>query len=243
MSDPNPTKLSIIIPVLNEATNILRTISAAQTGTNIEIIVVDGGSTDGTLELVKTLSVQVVQTTPNRALQMNTGATLATGDILLFLHADTRLPSHFDPWVRQTLANPGTIAGAFQLKIDAKTPSLRLIEKGVNWRSRSLQMPYGDQAIFLKTTTFQDIGGFPPLPIMEDFELMRQLRRQGHIEIVPTSVVTSGRRWQKLGVLKTTLLNQLVILGYLLKISPQQLASWYRQHPKTARDCQKSELF
>ena len=233
-----PVKISIIIPVLNEAKAIAQTIHQAQNATAVEIIVVDGGSTDGTIQAAN--HVQVLTAPPGRATQMNAGAAAASGDILLFLHADTHLPPEFDTWVRQTLAQPGIIAGAFELKIDGQNPGLRLVEKMVNLRSRYLQMPYGDQAIFLKTTTFQQLGGFPSQPIMEDFELMRRLQRMGKIAmakrravgIAPLPVLTSARRWQKLGILKTTLINQIVIIAYFLGVSPNRIASWYRQNHK-----------
>jgi rSAM/selenodomain-associated transferase 2 len=160
---------------------------------------------------------------------MNAGAAVATGEILLFLHADTHLPTQFERLVRQALQNAGTVAGAFELKIDAQLRGLRLVERMVNVRSRFLSMPYGDQAIFLKATVFHEIGGFPDLPIMEDFELMLRLKRLGRITIVPAPVLTSGRRWQKLGVVKTTLINQLIIAGYFLGIPPAQLVRWYRR--------------
>lgn len=220
-------KISIIIPVLNEAPTIAKAISTAQNAENVEIIVVDGGSSDGTPEIAKSLGVRVLFTTPGRAAQMNAGAAAATGDILLFLHADTRLPIGFDIWARQALAKAGTVGGAFLLEIDALSKSLRLVETGVNWRSRFLQMPYGDQAIFLKTATFEILGGFPDLPLMEDFEFVRRLKKQGRIEIVPQPVLTSARRWQQLGVLKTTAINQIVIIAYFLGVSPDRLAFWY----------------
>jgi hypothetical protein len=108
--------------------------------------------------------------------------------------------------------------------------SLRLIEFGINWRSRWLQMPYGDQAIFLKPQLFYALGGFPDIPIMEDFEFMLHLRQLGRIVIIPVPVLTSARRWQKLGVFKTTLINQVAIIAYFLRIPPKQIAQWYRQH-------------
>ncbi len=164
---------------------------------------------------------------------MNIGAKSASGDILLFLHADTSLPANFETMVAKVFAsqsNSQPVAGAFELRINLPCLSLRLIEIGVNWRSHLLQMPYGDQAIFLKSSLFYDIGGFPDLPIMEDFELMLRLKRLGRIAIIPVPVLTSGRRWQKLGVLKTTLINQAAIIAYLMHIPPQQIAHWYHQH-------------
>ncbi len=221
-------KISIIIPVLNEAAALPKTLTSIQKGSNIEIIVVDGGSEDETVAIAQSYGIKVLSSPPGRAKQMNNGAAVATGDILLFLHADTRLPKNFDTSVRQSLQIQNTIAGAFELKIDIDMPSLRLIEKMVNWRSRYLQMPYGDQAIFLKASIFHEIGCFPEMPIMEDFELVRRLQPLGKIEIIPAPVVTSGRRWQKLGVLKTTLINQLIILGYFLGVPTAKLACWYR---------------
>jgi rSAM/selenodomain-associated transferase 2 len=229
-------KLTIVIPTFNEASRIEKTLAISQAAANAEInaeiIVVDGGSHDRTVQIAQAAGVKVLQSRPGRAYQMNEGASAAIGDILLFLHADTQLPQGFDAMICAALSQPTTIAGAFSLKIDASLWSLRLVEWGVNLRSRLLQMPYGDQAIFLRAETFRAIGGFPDLPIMEDFELIRQLKQQGQIAILPASVVTSGRRWQKLGVLQTTLINQSIILAYLWGISPTQIAHWYRTKPK-----------
>lgn len=228
MSDVR-ARISIIIPVLNETANRIKsTLASVQNAENVEVIVVDGGSHNETVAIVQSWGVKVLSSTAGRACQMNVGATAATGDILLFLHADTSLPSGFEKLVPLTLAQSGTVAGAFEIKIDSPMRSLRLVERMVNWRSRFLSLPYGDQAIFLKAAVFQDVGGFPDLPIMEDFELIRCLRRLGRIAIVPTPVLTSARRWHKLGVLKTTLINQIVILGYFLGVSPSQLVKFYR---------------
>ncbi len=224
--------ISIIIPVLNEVSTIAQTISTAQIGKDIEIIVVDGGSNDGTTELVKSLDIKLIYSLAGRSIQMNCGAKAATGNILLFLHGDTFLPLNFDQLLREILAKPKIIAGAFELAIRGRKRSLRIVEKMVNWRSRYLQMPYGDQGIFLPAKIFQEIGGFPEIPIMEDFELIRKLRKRGTIGIVSKPVLTSGRRWQKLGIFKTTLINQVVIIAYLLGVSPKRLAQWYRSHFK-----------
>ncbi len=224
--------ISIIIPVLNEVSTIAQTISTAQIGKDIEIIVVDGGSNDGTTELVKSLDIKLIYSLAGRSIQMNCGAKAATGNILLFLHGDTFLPLKFDELLKEILAKPNIIAGAFELGIRGRKRNLRIVEKMVNWRSRYLQMPYGDQGIFLPAKIFEEIGGFPEIPIMEDFELIRKLRKRGEIGIVSKPVLTSGRRWQKLGIFKTTLINQVVIIAYLFGVSPKRLAQWYRSHFK-----------
>ncbi|MEH2368862.1 TIGR04283 family arsenosugar biosynthesis glycosyltransferase [Nostoc sp.] len=222
-------KISIIIPAINEAGNIKKAIATTQANLNIEVIVVDGGSSDDTVAIAQSLNVKVISSSPGRAVQMNAGAVAASGEILLFLHADTLLPTGFDEMIRTALQQPGTVAGAFKLRIDASRLSLRWVEWGVNVRSHFYQMPYGDQAIFLTKEVFQQIGCFPELPIMEDFELMRRLKGIGHIVIISTPVVTSARRWLQKGVLKTTLLNQIVIIAYLLGVSPERICSWYRR--------------
>lgn len=239
--------VSVIIPVLNEANGIEQVIQALQAQAlqaslevivkeTIEVIVVDGGSRDETVALASALGVRVILAEQGRAAQMNAGAKVAAGEILLFLHADSILPPQFVASIQQVLAQPNTIAGAFELRIAAPEPSLRWIERGVNWRSRWLQLPYGDQAIFLKAETFWQLGGFAQLPIMEDFELVRRLQKLGKIAIAPSAVTTSARRWQKLGMVKTTAINQLVILAYFLGVPPTQLARWYGRSVPASQD-------
>ncbi len=225
-------KISIIIPVLNEADNIAATLNIIPVIENIEIIVVDGGSSDDTVNIAKTFPAHIVLANSGRAQQMNAGAAIATGDILLFLHGDSRLPAQFIPAISAIMKRPDVIAGAFALQIAAPDPGLRWVEKLANWRSRHLQLPYGDQAIFLRTQTFHQLGGFPEQPIMEDFELVRRLQKLGKIAIVPAPVLTSARRWQKLGIGKTTLINQCIIAAYLLGVSPSRIVHWYRAQGK-----------
>ncbi|HBE20585.1 MAG TPA: glycosyltransferase [Cyanobacteria bacterium UBA11149] len=222
-------KISIIIPVLNEAISLSRVIQRLADVSHIETIVVDGGSQDETVNIAKSFGIDVICTTPGRASQMNAGAAIATGDILLFLHGDTILPANFDNLIRETLEDSQVIAGAFELRIDSQRRGLRLIEKMVNLRSHFFSLPYGDQGIFITRAVFQDMGGFPDLPIMEDFALIRSLRKRGKIAIIPASVITSGRRWEKLGVVKTTVINQMIVIGYFIGIPPHQLVGWYRK--------------
>jgi rSAM/selenodomain-associated transferase 2 len=224
------SRISIILPVLNEAANLQRAIDSTQPSNDVEVIVVDGGSTDDTCQVAVELGVQLITSPAGRSRQMNLGAAAATGDILLFLHGDSRLPLGFDRLIRQTMSvNQPPIAGAFRLGIEATQVSLRWVERGVNWRSQICQMPYGDQGIFLRAKVFNEIGGFPDLPIMEDFELMRRLRQRGKISIVSQPVMTSARRWLQKGILKTTLINQLMVLGYLGGVSPTRLVELYRR--------------
>lgn len=181
-------RISVIIPVLNEAEDIAAAIASIK---NVEVIVVDGGSQDSTVQIAKELGVKVlVFDTASRAQQMNAGAQTATGDILLFLHADTRLPIQFDTMVYRAMAR-NIVAGAFALRIDSALWRLRLVEIGINMRSRLFALPYGDQAIFLNAQLFHELGGFANLPIMEDFELICRLRRGGRIAIISTPVITS----------------------------------------------------
>lgn len=227
--------ISIIIPVLNEAHIIKSTLEKLQSYRDVEIIVVDGGSQDDTVAIAQTTGVKTITVTGGRATQMNRGAEIAQGNILLFLHIDTQLPTNFIESITQTLEQPKVVAGAFELAIAGKKRSLRWIEILVKIRSHLLSLPYGDQAIFIAKETFSAIGEFYEMPIMEDFELMQRLKRQGKIAIAPAAVVTSDRRWQKLGVWQTTMVNQLVIAGYYLGISPDKLSLFYRSRGKNGK--------
>lgn len=229
----NPEKsaetLSIIIPTLNEQSTIAETLNGIGNRA-AEIIVADGGSTDHTIEQAQAAEARVLVFPHGRAAQMNSAALAATGSTVLFLHADTRLPKGFAADVFQALRLPDIAAGAFSLKIDADGSRFRMVSALANFRSRRLQMPYGDQALFMKRDTFIRLGGFANFPIMEDFELVLRLRRRhGGIITLNREVTTSSRRWQRLGVLRTTLINQLMIAGYCLQISPSRLAAFYKK--------------
>lgn len=190
---------------------------------------VDGGSRDDTIAIARQTKATVISVIgKGRAGQMNAGAEIAQGNILLFLHADTQLPANFLSLVTKTLDRPGVIAGAFELAIVGTKPGLRWIETLVKMRSHLFSLPYGDQAIFITKPAFLKLGGFADLPIMEDFEFIKRAQKQGKVAIAPAAVSTSGRRWQKLGVWQTTAINQLIIAGYYLGISPKKLANFYR---------------
>jgi rSAM/selenodomain-associated transferase 2/rSAM/selenodomain-associated transferase 1 len=222
-------RISVIIPTLNEADNIAFAIESAKTGTNVEIIVADAGSEDGTAEVVRALGVEVIRLSPGRAEQQNSGAARATGGILLFLHGDCTLPRDFDRDIRRALARPGVVAGGFHLRIDMDHWGIRTIEALGNWRSRVWGLPYGDQGLFLRKTLFDEIGGFPDMEIMEDYVLMRTLSRRGRVAVLPTQVTAHSRRWKSMGILRTTLINQAIILGHFLRVPPRVLAKWYRR--------------
>ena len=221
--------VSVIVPALNEDEHISATISAVQTARVAEIIVVDGGSSDRTVELALGCGVKVLRSQKGRSTQMNAGARHAAGDILLFLHADTLLPMNWCEHVVSTLDVPGVSAGAFLLRLDGNLRSLRIIERLANIRSNLLQMPYGDQAIFLRKEMFRRIGGFPDIPVMEDFELVKKLRKQGKINLLSLSAVTSSRRWSQLGIWKTTAINQIMVLGNLIGLPLDRLARLYQK--------------
>jgi hypothetical protein len=222
------SSISIIIPALDEAARIGRTVAGLAGVPGVEVIVADGGSRDATARIAAVHGAQVVVTSPGRALQMNGGAAAARGEILLFLHADTLLPEGFADEIRRLLARPGVVAGGFRLAISGKDRGLRLVEGVANWRAEKLQLPYGDQGLFLRADLFREIGEFPAQPIMEDVAFVRTLRRRGRIAISPLAAVTSGRRWRQRGLIRVTLLNQAMLLGYLLHLPPDRLARWYR---------------
>jgi rSAM/selenodomain-associated transferase 2 len=217
----NKNKITVIIPVLNEAAMIERTLDRLG---EVEIIVVDGGSEDETVNLVRQKKIEVIISPyRNRAYQMNLGAQKARGEILFFLHGDTLVPSDYAQIIAALLSREEAIAGEEKL--------LTWVARVVNWRSRVFSLPYGDQGIFIKTEVFRELGGYANLAIMEDFELVQRLRKKGKIAIAPVAVITSARRWQRLGIVRTTLLNQLIILGYYLGVPASTLARWYGRKP------------
>jgi rSAM/selenodomain-associated transferase 2/rSAM/selenodomain-associated transferase 1 len=221
--------LSVIIPALNEEAQLGATLLALQRDPPHEIIVADGGSIDRTVEVARAHDAIVLPTAGGRGRQMNFGAEVATGGVLLFLHADTILPANYLELIRATLARPGLVGGAFQFALEGAFTGRRLIERSTNWRARVRQMPYGDQGLFLRREVFDQVGGFPDQPIMEDYEFVRRLRRLGGIAIADGTATTSGRRWQRLGPWRTTLINSLMVLGYRIGVSPARLAKWYRR--------------
>jgi rSAM/selenodomain-associated transferase 2 len=227
--------ISIIIPTLNEEQLIgpcLDRLLAQQnncsgSGDTAEIIVVDGGSTDQTIPEVSKRKVRVINSEPGRGTQQHRGAEAAHGDILLFLHCDTELPETFPEDICSALQGKAVAAGAFRLAINGKGGGFRCIEAGILLRSQLFALPYGDQALFMRRETYFAAGGFPQQPIMEDVALVHRLKKLGKIAITHTHVTTSARRWQQHGLVKTTLVNQLMLLGRAIGIPSQQLARFY----------------
>jgi uncharacterized protein len=227
--DADLSRVSVIIPALNEAEHIAATLQSVRAGRPHEIILADGGSTDATRALAEAAGATVIQSKPGRARQMNAGAARATGNVILFLHADTLLPDGWSATAQEILARTGVVAGAFGFRIAGQFAGQRLVEWATNLRSRWLQKPYGDQAQFMRRAVFEELGGFADLPIMEDYELNQRLRKRGRIATTSLTAITSGRRWKKLGVARTTLINKIVIAGYHLGVCPKKLARLYRR--------------
>lgn len=220
--------LSVVVPTLNEEKHIASTLDAAAS-LDAEIIVSDGGSTDRTVEIARKSGARVVIGARGRAAQQNRGAAVTRGEVLLFLHADTRLPSAFVNHIFDTLMDRRTVLGAFRFATDVNTSVMRWIAFWTNLRSNWLQLPYGDQGLFIRKSDFNEIRGFPVVPIAEDLYLARQMNRKGRIAIAQATAVTSGRRWQQLGALRTTLINTVIAAGCLAGIPPSRLASLYGQ--------------
>lgn len=230
-NDNDLSRISVIIPALNEAAHIAATLEKARKCSPHEIIVVDGGSTDATCAVAQKSGATVIHSKPGRARQMNAGAARAKGNALLFLHADTLLPNDWSRVVRELLGQPGVVAGSFEFRVAESFAGRWLVEWTTNLRSRWLQNPYGDQTQFLRRGLFEELGGFADLPIMEDYELNQRLRRVGRIATADAVAITSGRRWKRLGIVKTTLTNKLMIAGFHLGVCPHKLARIYRRSP------------
>ncbi|HYN62426.1 MAG TPA: TIGR04283 family arsenosugar biosynthesis glycosyltransferase [Rubrivivax sp.] len=221
--------LSIVVPALDEAAGIAATLQALAPlrARGAEVIVVDGGSRDGTPRLAAPLADRVLCSPRGRARQMNAGAAVAGGTLLLFLHADTRLPGSADAALRDAVAR-GAAWGRFDVRIDGRPMMLRLVAALMNLRSRLSGIATGDQAIFVRRDVFQRIGGFPDQPLMEDIEVSRRLRALAPPCCLRQRVTTSGRRWQTRGVWRTIVLMWRLRWRYWRGASPQALAEAYR---------------
>ncbi len=226
--------ISVVIPVFREEESINSSIDSLQSMSFdgvIEIIVVDGDPGGQTVKAIRSNRVLQVSSEKGRGKQMNRGASLATGELLLFLHADTRLPRGGLDQIRAVMQNSGYVGGSFNLGISSDRFCFRLIEKAASIRSRITRVPYGDQGMFVRKDFFLAMGGFRELPLMEDVEFMLRVRRYGaKIHILNERVETSPRRWEQEGVLSCTLRNWTVTVLYMLGVSPYRLAQFYPDH-------------
>jgi len=221
-------RFSIIIPALNESSLIENTLSALPRRADTERIVVDGGSSDQTAALARPFADKVLVAEAGRARQLNRGARAAAGHILIFLHADSRLPEDALDMIAKALEAPAVAGGAFDLAIDSPRWALRLVASAANLRTRLTGVPYGDQGIFVRRSVFEQLGGFPEWPLLEDLEFSRRIKTVGKVVLLSKPVTVSSRRWDKEGVGYTTLRNQIFVLLYFLGVSPMRLARWYR---------------
>jgi rSAM/selenodomain-associated transferase 2 len=229
-------RLTIVVPCLDEAGEIGATLAALQPYRQAghEVIVVDGGSRDGTPELARPRADRVIGSAHGRALQMNTGAAAAGGDVLLFLHADTRLPPEAERLILDGLARNGRCWGRFDVRLSGTLPVLRIVEGLMNLRSRLTGVATGDQAIFVAREVFEAVGRYREIPLMEDIALSASLKRVGRPLCLRAQVVTSSRRWERNGVWRTILFMWRLRVAFFFGADPRRLASRY--YPGHAHD-------
>jgi rSAM/selenodomain-associated transferase 2 len=223
------TQLSIIIPVLDEAPLLGGLLASLQDlrQRGHEVLVVDGGSRDGSVTIARKLADRVLLSGPGRALQMNAGAESARHEILLFLHADSRLPAEADALIGAALQAPQHVWGSFNLRLDNARPVFRLLEAAINWRTALTGVASGAQAIFVERTYFERVGSYDRLPVLEDAALSRKLLRHARPQRITTPVLASSRRWERDGVLRTLLLKSRLRAASLLGVRPERLAELY----------------
>ncbi|GAA4649235.1 TIGR04283 family arsenosugar biosynthesis glycosyltransferase [Kistimonas scapharcae] len=228
-------KLSIIIPVLNEASVLRQKLTGLQCfrASGHELILVDGGSDDETISMAEGLADLVITSPKGRSLQMNAGAAMATGDVLLFLHADTTLPVGADALIADCLG-VGDGWGRFDVRLTGRHGLFRIIERMISWRSRFTGVASGDQGMFVSAALFNRLGGYAPIPLMEDLELSRRLIKIQRPHCLKACVVTDSRRWEKHGIVTTVLLMWRLRLQYYAGVAPERLARSYRTHDKDA---------
>ena len=221
-------RLSIVIPTLNEAAGIQQNVQRALELQPHDVVVADGQSQDGTGELARSAGATVVTSERGRGRQLNAGARAASGDVILFLHADCWLESPAAVQIESVLQDEKVVGGAFRQRIDHERRTFRWLEWGNSARVRWVRMPYGDQGIFVRRSAFDTVGGFAEVRLLEDVLLMREFRRRGwRIELLPGPIHVDPRRWLKHGVVRQTLRNWTLLAGLKLGISPDRLAEYY----------------
>jgi rSAM/selenodomain-associated transferase 2 len=220
-------RLSVIIPALNEEDVVAQAVRSVRD--EAEVIVVDGGSEDRTRAVAEAEGAAVLTAPSGRGRQLDAGARRAAGDWLVFLHADTRLEAGWAPALRRLGAD--VVGGAFRFAIDSPRLGYRVVEAGAGLRCRLWRLPYGDQGLFVRREVYGMIGGFPPLPLMEDVAFVRRLSRVGTLVFPPVRALTSARRWERHGILATTVRNWWLLALYAFGRPPDQLARLYDEHP------------
>ena len=220
-------KLSVVIPTLDEATGLATTLASLPEAS--EVIVSDGGSRDATRAIAERFGARVVIGARGRASQMNRGSREAAGEVLLFLHADCALHSSCFKAMSEALSDPQVVGGSFRMQIRDAGVGLKIIAFVSNLRARFLKTPYGDQALFVRWTAFESVGGFPEIPFMEDIAFVRSLLRIGRLSMLKVPVTTSARHWKLLGPVRTTLLNWSAVLLYSLGVPAERLAPLYHR--------------
>ncbi len=220
-------KISVIIPTLDESALLEQTLAAMRRCSPHELIVSDGGSRDGTREIAEKYASKVIVGPSGRAAQMNAGAAAATGDLVLFLHADSRIDRESYGKMVRVMSDKNKAGGAFSLAIESDDLALQMISAFATLRARYLNLVYGDQAIFVRTSVFREMGGFSSLPICEDLDFFRRLRKQGSVVLLEEKAYTSGRRWLSEGIVFTTCRNILIAALFLLGFPPRILGKWY----------------
>jgi rSAM/selenodomain-associated transferase 2 len=222
-------RISIIVPALNEADNIVSTLDGLKPfrKDGNEVIVVDGDSKDETVRLARSMADKIIKSTPGRAQQMNVGAKQASGDVLWFLHADTLVPDNAVQQIQHALENNKYQWGRFDIRLSGRQLQLRIVESLMNLRSRITGIATGDQGIFVRREVFESIGGFANIPLMEDLEISRRLKKHSRPCCLDTKLITSSRRWEERGILRTILLMWRLRLAYFLGVKPEKLVNHY----------------
>ena len=215
--------ISVVIPALDEEERVAEAVRSVRG--EAEVIVVDGGSTDGTRDAASAAGARVIATERGRGLQLRAGASAARGEWLVFLHADTRLEAGWADALRALPAH--VVGGAFRFALDAEGRAYRWLERGVALRCRLFRLPYGDQALFARRASYERVGGFRPLPLMEDVDFVRRLRRAGPLAFPPARAFTSARRFERRGAAATSLRNLGLLALYTAGCDPRRLVRFY----------------
>jgi rSAM/selenodomain-associated transferase 2 len=221
-------RISVVIPTLNEAATIVGSLRSLAAQRPDELVVADASSPDGTADLARRAGVRVVQSPRGRGVQMNRGAGVTTGEVLLFLHADCRLaPGALDVLRQFVACHPAVPGGCFRMKVDSPRPIYHLIDAAADLRAGVFGIPYGDQGIFATREAFTRLGGFPELPLLEDVHFSLRLKRLGRIALIPSRIHVSSRRWEACGPIRQTLRNWILTASAALGVSPRTLAPFY----------------